>query len=107
MPGVVDPQIHVSNVAGVPNGAVGHRMMAKVGVITGVDVMGPIDDVITGIRDQGAGLNVACCDALIHRSPNNDPSTSEIEATLERALGAGTIGLKVAGGGRPLTPDAT
>ena len=56
-------------------------MMAKVGVITAVDFAGPIDDIVNTINKNGAGLNVACLDALrpgINISRDN-PSTNEIE----------------------------
>jgi hypothetical protein len=101
MPGIVDPHVHVT-----PNAAA-HRMMAKVGVITAVDVSGPVEDVVRGLQVRGAGLNVACCDSRIHRAATDDPSMTEIEGALESALEAGAIGMKILGGHQPLTPDAT
>jgi hypothetical protein len=101
MPGIVDPHVHLAR-----NGA-GHRMIAKVGVITAIDASGPLESVVRTTKERGAGLNVACCDAVLHRGDSNDPSKSAIESQLERSLADGAIGLKIFGGHDPLTPEAT
>lgn len=106
IPGIIDPHVHLSRWIG---GSEGHKMMAKVGVITAVDFAGPIDDIINTINKEGSGLNIAGLDALrpgINISKEN-PSSKEIEQFIDNSLDKGAIGVKIMGGHYPLTPEAT
>ena len=47
IPGVIDPHVHIRNS--------GHRNMAKVGVITAVDVAAPMGDVVQSTKRYGTG----------------------------------------------------
>ncbi|MCC6179545.1 MAG: amidohydrolase family protein [Chloroflexi bacterium] len=104
LPGLVDSHTHV----GSPYWP-GHRMMARAGVTTALNLSGRIDDVLDGIKAAGAGLTIASLDSI---RPDADdlgetPSESAIASVVDRALDGGAIGVKVLGGHYPFTPDAT
>jgi predicted amidohydrolase len=61
IPGVIDPHMHVSSWIG---GAPGLRMMAKEGVVTALDMAGPVSDVIDNVKNHGSGMNILCLDAF-------------------------------------------
>lgn len=106
VPGIVDLHMHASAWLG---GRAGHKMMAAVGVTTALDMSGPIDSVLDIARDHGAGLTIACIEAVRPGQSvgSADPGAAELRALLERSLSRGAIGLKLLGGHYPLTPDAT
>ncbi|MFN8521727.1 MAG: amidohydrolase family protein [Chloroflexota bacterium] len=104
MPGLVDTHTHVAG-----HYRRGHAMMARAGVTTALNLSGHMDDVIEGMRQAGAGLNVASLESLAPGDalPNDAPSPAEIRMAIEAALGRGAIGVKILGGHYPFTPDAT
>ena len=106
VPGIIDLHMHASEWLG---GRWGHRMMARVGVTTALDMSGPVGSVMRMLRDHGTGLNIACIEAvrpgLTVRDSN--PDRAELEKLLRTALSGGAIGIKLLGGHYPLTPEAT
>ncbi len=106
LPGVIDTHTHLSRHFGSPEG---HRMVAKTGVVTALDLAGAFDDLAQELLTGGAGLNVAFIHPLIpgRTVSSADPPSEEIAATIDDALTGGAIGIKVLGGHYPLTPDAT
>lgn len=106
LPGIVDMHMHASAWLG---GRAGHKMMAEVGVTTALDMSGPIDSVLDIARDHGAGLNIACIEAVRpgQTVQTADPGPAELRALLDTSLRKGAIGVKLLGGHYPLTPEAT
>jgi predicted amidohydrolase len=106
VPGIIDLHMHASEWLG---GRWGHKMMARVGVTTALDMSGPVGSVMRMLRDHGTGLNIACIEAvrpgLTVRDSN--PDRAELEEVLTVALAGGAIGIKLLGGHYPLTPEAT
>ena len=106
VPGIIDLHMHASEWLG---GKWGHKMMARVGVTTALDMSGPVGSVMRILRDHGTGLNIACIEAvrpgLTVRDSN--PDRAELEGLLSAALTGGAIGIKLLGGHYPLTPEAT
>ena len=106
VPGIIDLHMHASEWLG---GKWGHKMMARVGVTTALDMSGPVGSVMRMLRDHGTGLNIACIEAvrpgLTVRDSN--PDRAELEGLLGAALTGGAIGIKLLGGHYPLTPEAT
>lgn len=106
VPGIIDLHMHASEWLG---GRWGHKMMARVGVTTALDMSGPVGSVMRMLRDHGTGLNIACLEAvrpgLTVRDSN--PDRAELEGLLRTALSGGAIGIKLLGGHYPLTPEAT
>ncbi len=106
VPGVIDLHVHTSRRHGGYNA---HRMMARAGVCTALDMGGPWDEFIGYAAEEGAGLNLA---ALQQARPgqtvrDEDPSAQELQELLERSLEDGAIGLKLLGGHYPMTPEST
>ena len=106
VPGIIDMHVHVSPWLG---GRAGHRMLARAGVTTALDMAGPIEGVVELARDHGAGLNIACINYVRpgHTVTTTDPDVAELRDLLARSLRAGAIGLKLLGGHYPMTPEAT
>ncbi len=79
VPGIIDLHMHASEWLG---GRFGHKMMARVGVTTALDMSGPVGSVMRMLRDHGTGLNIACIEAvrpgLTVRDGN--PDRAELEA---------------------------
>lgn len=87
IPGVIDPHVHIRNS--------GHRNMAKVGVVTAVDVAAPMGDVIQSTKRYGSGMNIADITnmhAVIHK-PN--PSKNELNHMIDSYLESGALGVKI------------
>jgi len=105
VPGIIDTHAHVS----VPSLRYGYRMLAKAGVTTVFDVMGPIDNIINDIHEWGAGINIAALNAAIPgKSVSSEaPSKSEIQKFVDESLESGALGIKLLGGHFPLTPETT
>ncbi len=61
VPGIIDLHMHASEWLG---GKWGHKMMARVGVTTALDMSGPVGSVLRMLRDHGTGLNIACIEAV-------------------------------------------
>jgi hypothetical protein len=107
IPGVIDPHMHVSSWIG---GAPGLRMMAKEGVVTAMDMAGPVSDVIENVKNHGSGMNILCLNAFTRgeeQTPKVDYSDAEIEERLQHSLEGGAYGVKLLGGHYPVTPDTT
>ncbi|MBN1849786.1 MAG: amidohydrolase family protein [Deltaproteobacteria bacterium] len=102
MPGVVDMHAHM-------DGDFGYKMLAMAGVTTALDMAGPVDRIIEGSRDEGAGINVATIDRLVanYNIQDHDPTNAQIQNALDKTMKKGSLGLKIMGGYHPLTPDAT
>lgn len=105
MPGVIDSHVHVSS----EERWVGFAMMASKGVVTAVDFGGPIQSTVKGIKDHGCGMSLAGLHTVVPGSntKNADPTLEELGGIADEALDGGAIGLKIVGGHRPATPEAT
>jgi cytosine/adenosine deaminase-related metal-dependent hydrolase len=106
VPGIIDLHMHASEWLG---GRWGHKMMARVGVTTALDMSGPTGSVLRMLREHGTGLNIACIEAVRPGLTvrDTDPDRDELESLLRTALRDGAIGIKLLGGHYPLTPEAT
>jgi hypothetical protein len=87
IPGIIDPHVHIRNV--------GHRNMAKVGVVTAVDVSAPMDDVIQGTKNFGTGMNIADITSIHHKIKKPQPTRAELDAMLDDYMVSGALGVKV------------
>ena len=105
IPGIIDCHVHTAKWIG--SGA-GHKMMAKVGITTAVDLGGPIEEVLDNICEWDAGLNIASLNYVRpgHTVKNENPSEGQIDELINTSLDKGAIGLKIFGGDFQLTPDA-
>jgi len=101
IPGVIDSHMHANRA--------GYRMMAKVGVVTGIDFSERMDILCENLKAHGSGMNVATLTNV--RSYGTVPGTEvdrrEIEKVVKRAVEDGAIGVKITGGHNPLTPETT
>lgn len=106
LPGLIDSHVHISGWLG---GAEGHRMLAKAGITTALDVAGPVDTVMDFAASRGCGLTIGCIEYVRsgHTVDTPDPQKDEIRAHLARARKEGAVGLKILGGHFPLTPEAS
>lgn len=106
MPGLVDTHVHLCRPFGGPQG---HRMLAKAGVTCTLDMAGDGDDLLDGLRAQGAGISVAYVYPLIpgETVSGRDPGQAELVRVRDRALANGALGIKILGGHFPLSADAT
>lgn len=105
-PGIIDSHVHLGSIWGSPYG---HRMLARAGVTTALDMAGPLDDVLDNIPQYGAGLNVAI---LQFASPpftfkTNAPTQAEMVELIDTSLAEGALGVKLLGGHYPLTPEVS
>jgi hypothetical protein len=84
-------------------------MLVKAGVITAIELGGPIQDTLPLAVSKGCGLNIAFLNVVKpgETIPTSNPSTREVEDLLERSLHSGAIGFKILGGHFPLTPEGT
>ncbi|MCW4038050.1 MAG: amidohydrolase family protein [Candidatus Bathyarchaeota archaeon] len=87
VPGIIDPHVHIRNV--------GHRNMAKVGVVTAVDVSAHMNDVLQGTKAFGTGMNIADITSIHHQIKKPHPSRAELNAMLDDYLTSGALGVKV------------
>lgn len=101
IPGVIDPHMHADRA--------GYGMMAKVGVVTGVDFSERMDKVCANVNTDGSGMNVATlADVRSYgTAPGREIDRKEIERTVMKALQDGALGVKIVGGHYPFTPDTT
>ncbi|MHC9237593.1 amidohydrolase family protein [Pseudooceanicola sp. 502str34] len=106
MPGIIDTHVHISRWVG---GKEGHKMMAKAGVTTALDMAGPIEGVVEIAGKYGAGLNIASINYVRpgHTVDTANPLEDELKDVLAKSQRAGAIGLKILGGHFPLTKDAS
>lgn len=107
MPGIIDTHVHVGGFGGRTR-ALGHRMVAETGVTTVLDMGSTMEAMVEGVREAGAGLNVATLlSSTAAFDERADVSGAEIEAAVDAELERGAFGLKILGGHFPLTPEAT
>lgn len=106
LPGVIDLHVHTSRRHGGHNA---HRMLARAGVCTALDMGGPWDEFMEFALSEGAGLNFACLQQVRPglTVETENPGSAELEALLERSLDDGAIGFKLLGGHYPLDPAAS
>ncbi len=106
IPGIVDIHTHVSAWLG---GKYGHKMLARAGVTSALDMSGPMESVLDIVRDYGVGLNMACIEYIRpgHTVKTNNPNIGELRTLIDKALSQGALGIKILGGHYPLTPEAT
>ncbi len=106
LPGLIDSHVHISGWLG---GAEGHRMLAKAGITTALDVAGPVDTVMDYAVRKGTGLTIGCIEYVRsgHTVDTPDPHKAELRDHLARARALGAVGLKILGGHFPLTPEAS
>jgi hypothetical protein len=106
LPGIIDTHSHLSGHFGGPEG---HRMVARTGVVTALDLAGRFDDLAHTLAHGGAGLNIAFVHPLVPGATlsSKDASRDEIDAAADAALIHGAIGIKLLGGHYPLAPEAT
>jgi len=100
-PGVIDTHVHIRGL--------GHKMMAKAGVITAFDFGSPVERIVSDIKIYGTGLNVAFLTNIRSYYPDAGESLSDeqISEAVSRAAREGALGIKITGGHRPFTPDTT
>ena len=106
LPGVIDLHVHSSRRHGGENA---HRMLARAGTCTILDMAGPWEEFLDFALNEGAGLNAACLQQIRPSLTVKDenPSATELKELLEKSLTEGAIGLKLLGGHYPLTPEAS
>lgn len=105
-PGLIDLHVHASQMLGGRNA---HRMLARAGVTTALDLGGPAPEVLEVARSDGAGLNLAFLDQIRpgYTVSSPEPSRGELESFVEKALDQGALGVKILGGHFPLAPAST
>ena len=109
IPGHIDTHAHVSGISNVVDYAMGHRMLARSGTTTVLDMAGTPSSLIDGIHRKGAGLNVAGLHALIPGVTVNGSNMSPgvVNTFVSDSLRSGCIGVKILGGHYPMTPAIT
>jgi hypothetical protein len=105
IPGIIDTHVHLTG----GTMQYGHRMMARAGVTTGLELAGEADALLRGVAAAGAGLNLAFLETIVPGGTVSgpDPSHAELAGFIRRARTRGALGVKVVGGHLPLTPEAT
>ena len=105
VPGIIDTHVHLSG--GTYRN--GHRMVARAGVTTALDLSADADLLLEGAAEAGAGLNLAYLETIVPGGTVSgpDPTHAELAAFIRRARTRGALGVKVIGGHIPLTPEAT
>lgn len=87
IPGIIDPHVHIQNI--------GHRNMAKVGVVTAVDVTASMTEIVSGIKQMGTGMNIAAVTDIHHYIHETHPSRAKIKTMLNTYLASGALGVKI------------
>lgn len=101
MPGLIDSHLHLGSMFGSEYGC---RMAALAGVTTCLDMAGPCDDILSWMKDKGAGINVAMLEGFSPKTEfgTETPDRAQITESIDRALAKGAIGIKLMGGHWPL-----
>ncbi|WP_443743794.1 amidohydrolase family protein [Sutterella sp.] len=104
VPGIIDAHMHL----GIYGSPYGVRMSALSGVTTGIDMIGPLDEVMREAHRTGAGLNFAILDRLEpnQRYGTDNPSAVQILQFIDESIAGGALGIKLVGGHWPLTLEA-
>ena len=107
MPGIIDVHTHETSIFGGSNG--GFHMLAKAGVCTALDMAGPVNDVLSTMKNYGSGINAAILESVRpgDNLRSNDPGMEELRDFVAASMESGAIGCKLLGGHYPLTPDAS
>lgn len=95
LPGLVDLHVHLSSES---NGHVGHRMLARAGVTTALDLLGEVGDVLDLAGRRGCGLAVGCVDGLDprrHFGGDTRPGRGRVRDAIAAACRRGAIGVKL------------
>jgi predicted amidohydrolase len=87
IPGIIDPHVHIRNI--------GHRNMAKVGVVTAVDVTASMTELVSGVKQMGTGMNIAAVTDIHHYIHETRPSRTQIKTMLNTYLASGALGVKI------------
>ena len=106
LPGLVDTHTHYLN------STVGHKMLVAAGVTTALDALigqGEIVRMTHFFGSHPVGINSLFLFLLSPGSSVTDinPSNTELQNAMELGIAKGAFGVKIIGGHRPLTPDAT
>ena len=101
IPGVIDPHVHA--------GSTGYKMMTRAGVVTAIDFAASVEEICTNVQKNGSGMSVGTITSI--RAYGNVAGT-ELPRGLatditKRAIREGALGIKIAGGHNPFTPEAT
>lgn len=107
IPGVIDPHMHASDWLGGPPG---FRMMASEGVVTALDMAGPVRSVIRNVAAAGSGMNIASINAVAIGTTAEEReriSPADVPREVDRLMSEGAFGIKLLGGHYPLSPETT
>lgn len=106
MPGIIDTHVHASAWLG---GGAGHKMLARAGVTSALDMSGPGESVFSLAKTYGVGVNLATIEYVRphHTVENENPGEAEIGVLIDKVMEHGSLGIKLLGGHYPLTPEAT
>jgi len=105
LPGIIDLHVHLSSRY---SGPVAHKMLARAGVTTALDMGAAPADALATAASHGAGLNVGSLGGLVPGGnlPDRDPSRAAIRRALDECLDGGSLGIKIHFDNK-LTPAAT
>jgi cytosine/adenosine deaminase-related metal-dependent hydrolase len=103
-PGVIDLHVHISMRS---NGPVAHKMLARAGVTTTLDLGGPVHSTLEAAANHGAGLTVASLHGFVpgDNLPSRDASREDLQKVIATAFKGGAIGVKIHYD-NALTPEA-
>lgn len=106
MPGIIDTHVHASSWLG---GGAGHKMLARAGVTSALDMSGPGESVLSLAKNFGVGVNLATIEYVRpqHTVENDNPGEAEISSLIDKVMEHGSMGIKLLGGHYPLIPEAT
>jgi len=98
IPGVIDPHMHADEA--------GYRMMAKVGVVTGVDLSDRMGIICNNVKTHGSGMNIATlADVRSYAATSGENmDRKEIQRAVAKAVQDGALGIKILGGHSPFNP---
>jgi len=101
IPGVIDSHMHADKA--------GYRMMAKAGVVTGIDFSERPDILFQNVKERGSGMNVGTLANVrsYGTAPGTEVDRKEINNIVEKSMQDGALGVKITGGHNPFTPDTT
>jgi cytosine/adenosine deaminase-related metal-dependent hydrolase len=99
--GVIDSHMHAEKA--------GYRMMAKVGVVTGIDFSERADTLCENVKERGSGMNIATLANVrsYGTAPGTEVDQKEIGNIVKKSMQDGALGVKITGGHNPFTPDTT
>ena len=117
IPGMIDTHVHVEfqrkpNAEASTSGhtyGLGLQMLASAGATTVIDLGGSMETLRMAIEARGSGINVGGLGYLKpgETVPEGRINYAQIEKVVNKAMDAGSIGVKVWGGYYPLTPEET